>query len=84
MQNDNAVRRLKENLVDKTKEDKFLTEKLQYVKSNEFVEKEAREKLGLVKEGEHIVIAPPPPQNTLKDGQKDAKENWKKWWELFF
>jgi len=57
---------------------------LEYKKSDEFKEKEIRNKLGLAKEDEAVVILP-------KDGDKnpeaeilDQKANWQKWKEIFF
>lgn len=76
--------------VDKMQEDnKSLAEEILRAQSGDFVEKEIRNKLGLVKEGETIVVLPDEevlrnlaPQaifeeNTLPD------PNWKKWLKLF-
>lgn len=60
-----------------------LKQQLEYVKSDEFVEKEARDKLGMAKEGEAVVLMP---ENTSKASETQIQEvpNWKKWWQLFF
>lgn len=61
-----------------------LKRQLQYVQSNEFVEKEARDKLGMAKEGEAVVLMP---ENTSGSSETQIQEevpNWKKWWKLFF
>lgn len=53
----------------------------------EFVEKEAREKLGMTREGEAIVIMPKPQIPNPNDQTMQKEENisnWKKWWRLFF
>ncbi len=61
----------------------------------EFIEKEAREKLGMTREGEAIVIMPNPPAGEAGDKLPMTNEkteaittkvipNWKKWWGLFF
>ena len=66
----------------KIKNEKFKRE-LEYVRSGEFIEKEAREKLGMAKAGEVVVILP-----KLEERQGEKKEeevpNWKKWQRLFF
>lgn len=67
-----------------------LKRQVELTNSTQFVEKEARNKLGLAYEGEIIVILPEP--ETLKllapDRPKEEeflpKPNWKKWAELFF
>jgi len=66
------------------KQNEFLKERLYYVNTNEFIEIQAREKLGMVREGEHIVLAPP--ATSSPNGMKipDTTPNWQKWWKLFF
>jgi cell division protein FtsB len=67
-----------------------LSKKLEMAKSQEFVESQLRNKLGLSKEGEIVVILPP--EETLKKiAPKPPEEttllpdpNWKKWMKLFF
>lgn len=58
------------------------------VESEEFVEKEARNKLFLQKPGESRVVV----DKKLIDAvigakteiKKDTRPNWQQWWELFF
>ncbi len=63
---------------------KILTE----IKSTDFIEKVARDKLGLVKEGEIVVIIPDEAlQRVLGESKKleDIKlPNWLGWWKVFF
>ena len=64
-----------------------LEDKLKEVQSQEFIEKEAREKLGLVKPGETVVLIDTSviPQNVRKDGKKQSDiPNWKQWRDVFF
>lgn len=80
----------KDEVIDKTKnrlekveqENNDLKDKLSEVQSKDFVEKQAREKLNLGKEGEVVVIlpsiSPPPPEE-----EKKVLANWEKWLELF-
>lgn len=69
-------------------EQQQLAQEIEYVASEEFVEKEAREKLLMSKPGEVVVLDPHEEQ--LKVGEKtgDGAErelaNWEKWVHLFF
>lgn len=63
---------------------KFLKERLNYVTSQEFIENEAREKLGMVKNGENIILIPPPGKEEKKKNQRNELPNWEKWKRLFF
>lgn len=62
-----------------------LEARLNEVRSPEFVEREAREKLGLGREGEVMLILPD--QNAGASGQmagvRGEEPNWKKWWDLY-
>jgi cell division protein FtsB len=77
--------------IEKLKEEnKELNDQLTEVKSREYIEKELRDKLGLVKEGETVVVLPdkeilgkivpktPDEEEVLPD------PIWKKWAKLFF
>lgn len=70
-----------------------LKKELEEAKTPAFVEREAREKLGMVKEGETVVIMPNPPAGEAGDKlpmpneraeekTAEAISNWKKWWRL--
>jgi cell division protein FtsB len=67
---------------------KELKDKLSEVKSPEFVEKEARDKLGLAREGETVIIIPDDKlKQVLGSTQKNVEAklpNWLGWWQLFF
>lgn len=84
--NTDTVTTLEQDLQMKKYDNEFLKQKLSYVKSNEFVEKQARDKLGLVKQGEFIVIGPGPVQKQKNEPLQiqDDTPNYKKWWKLFF
>lgn len=70
-------------------ENKRIQEEIAKAQSPEFIEKEVRDKLGLVREGETIVVLPD--EETLKklapkmDIQEDYLPDpiWKKWLKLF-
>ena len=59
------------------------------VESEFFVEREAREKLGLGREGESVVLLPPREVDastsaTEAKQPQEMKSLWRQWWELFF
>lgn len=77
-----------ENLYKLEVQNKQLQKQLSAVKSPEFIEAEARNKLGLAKPGEVVVVIP---ENRLKEvmgatGSAEAPRlpNWLGWWKLFF
>jgi cell division protein DivIC len=80
---DSPVATLSEELSDLKQENKFLQEQYKYVKTNDFIEETARRKLGMVKAGEHIIIAPLASESA-KEEITDTRPNWEKWWKLFF
>jgi cell division protein FtsB len=62
-----------------------LQEELRQATSPAFIEKAARDKLGLVREGETVVIMDKS-QNIDTNNQNNPQElpSWKQWWRLFF
>lgn len=69
------------------KEREDLQKRLEYVKSTEFIEKEAREKLGRSKPGETILILPENVEKVMGVEEEQKKEelpNWRLWYDLFF
>lgn len=72
------------------KEQEDLKRKVAEAQSPEFIEKQARDKLGLAKEGEIVVILPDPQTLKLLAPTHEKEEtflpdpNWKKWMKLFF
>ncbi len=79
------VEETEEKLERLKKENESLKRELQYKKSGEFIEREIRNKLGLVKEGEAIVIVPKEnDERRMTNDERNNKFNWEKWRELFF
>lgn len=94
-----SIKRIKEGdvLIEKTnikleklnQENKKLEDQLKITQSEEFVEKQLRDKLGLAKEGEIILVLPD--NETLKklapvmpsEEEIILKPNWMKWIDLF-
>lgn len=83
------VRRNEAKLEKIQKENEKLEEQLKIIQSDEFVEKQLRNKLGLVKEGEIVVVLPE--ADIVKrlspvipeEEEAKPKPNWQKWIELF-
>jgi cell division protein FtsB len=66
-----------------TKENEALSQKLNEVKSDAYVERTARDKLGFVKDGEVMVLLPQATPSA--GGISDAVPGgWRQWWKLFF
>ena len=77
--------------VEKLKQDnRKLKERLESVKTQEYREKQLRDKLGLAKEGEVVVVLPDEEiLRKLAPSYEEEEEtlpdpNWKKWLKLFF
>lgn len=84
LKNENTKEKLEQKLANEEKKNKFLKERLFYVKTDQFVEEQAKEKLGMLRSGEFFVIAPTSTPMGREKIVIDDKPNWKKWWELFF
>jgi len=70
-------------------EKKELEEEKAFRESLEFVEREARDKLRMVREGEHILVLPGGQDEQIRNSKfeirNDEEEpNWKKWVEFWF
>lgn len=86
---------LLQNEADKIRrENETLGEKISYFSSDNFREQEAKEKLGLQKKSEEVVVIKPRPESVAvseKEVSKptvpeveDLSPNYKKWWQLLF
>ena len=79
------IGKAEQELIRQKQENKKLKSELSYVESLEFVEREARDKLLLVRPGEQQVLIPQDlikESKQAKEGEEDA--NWEKWLKLFF
>lgn len=77
----------KRDLEKEQKENRELKKKLTRVKSQEFVEEQARDKLFLVQPGEQSVVIPEnliPSQKPEKKEIIEQKPYWQQWVALFF
>ena len=88
---DTRIQLAYQKLEQSKQENNRLSEQIREVESPFFEEKQARDKLGLAKPGETVVVLPDeatlrrlaPPQLEQTDESLPAA-NWKKWLELFF
>lgn len=73
------------DLKQKKEENERLKKEVERVKDPDFIEKEAREKLFLVKPGERIVLLPTTNNDSTQSAYKQQKReaNWKQWLHLF-
>lgn len=78
------VRERAQELTKLREENMTLERTLQDIGGEAYAEKIARDKLGMVREGETIVIMPQEENSNQKTENKEALPNWKKWWKLFF
>jgi cell division protein FtsB len=67
-------------------ENEYLLAELNWVGSDEFIEEEARNKLGLGKEGEVFLVLPEGivnRQQAIGNKADEGESNWRAWLELF-
>ena len=92
------IERLKTQIENLEKRNQEFSSLVEYLKSESFLEKEAREKLNLKKEGEEVVVMPPKIGEDRETNQGEINEkqatstqeipktesNFLKWWRYFF
>jgi len=83
-QKKDVVQQTQKELDFQKQENQRLKSAFSYSQTQEFIEKQARDKLFMVKKGEQKILV----SKELGDSQETSKEdnspNWKKWWNLFF
>lgn len=78
------IRDAEKQVKQEEQENQELRKRLTEVQSPEFIEKEAREKLGLGKEGETIVVLPKAElEPSFARASERRQPNWRKWWMLY-
>lgn len=81
--NETVMEKLENELESKKNRNIFLEEQLKYVLTDEFIEKESRQRLGLVKSGEVVVMETFESEIQQQIDQNISKPNWKLWLEMF-
>jgi len=89
---ENEVSILKQEADKIRRENETLTEKVRYFASNDFREQEAKEKLGMKKTGEEVVVIKSRkaeeeqvvPQTAPAASVQFQRPNYEKWWRIFF
>ncbi|QHO63061.1 FtsB family cell division protein [Candidatus Chazhemtobacterium aquaticus] len=74
------------NLEEVKAEQELLSARLEEVRSDEFKEKEVRDKLTRRLPGETVVLVPEVElvERGLREKNEEKRPNWQKWWDLFF
>lgn len=80
----NLLHDRQKRLEDVVAQNERLKKELAEAQTPEFVEEEARRKLGMVKEGEAIVLLPKDSSTTESKSQGEQIVKWKQWWRLFW
>lgn len=85
-QKKDLIAKAQKELIHQKQENDRLKSDASYAASREFIEKEARDKLLLVKQGEQQILISQDLIRESKPSEKENKEkpNWKKWLKLFF
>src|SRR5882672_8649241 len=84
-QNSTVLTLARQKLAVLQEENKKLLAENAEAKSPGFIERQAREVLGLVKPGEVVVILPPPEASPAPStADKLVRPIWQQWWSLFF
>ncbi|MCK4744759.1 septum formation initiator family protein [Candidatus Parcubacteria bacterium] len=87
---DNEIEGLKQEIKDLENSSEEFSKLIEYFDSDIFIEKEAREKFGLKKEGEQVIVVPKEvgidnkSQDYLINNKETKKFFPKLWWEYFF
>jgi len=76
---------LKTSIAETQLSNKQLSEQIVYYQSASYQEKIARERMGLMKPGENVIVILPEekPKEVVKDPD-DGLPNYQKWWNFFF
>lgn len=81
----NEIRKLREEIALVEGKNKEILELINYYKTTEYKERQARSILGLAKPGEFVVALPPKENDTAMDGETvESASNLQRWWDYFF
>jgi cell division protein FtsB len=82
----NEMSDLEKDIIQLEKENQEFAQLINYLKTDSFIEQEAKLKLGYKKEGENLIIIPNGEFNPeeVNNETKDKTSNPSKWWAYFF
>lgn len=81
----NLLKTQKKNLITIQEQTETLRKKLQDVNTPAFIEREAREKLNMTKDGETVILIDKTGQITEEQKKEwQPSSHWNLWWDLFF
>ena len=80
---DSRIKEARDRVLVLRTENEKLTKDLEYYRTDDFIEREARNKLNFVRPGEVIVLLPSPTP-TPTHASLPSIPNWQKWSSLFF
>lgn len=87
-QTDQEIKELREKIEELEKSNTDLAEMEKYFQSEEFLEKEARLKLNLIRDGEKLIIVKEEKQDLVEEQSAEEKSenvsNFRNWWRYFF
>lgn len=80
------IKDLEDQVKGLSKQNQEFNQLIEFLKSDAYIEQEAKLKLGLKKSGENLVVIPQPESNSLPHlSQEDKNQaNPIKWWTYFF
>ena len=84
MKRQNAREEREKILLSLQKREAELQKTLEFAKSPEFIESEARTRLNMARSGETIILMDQTRGNAETLEKTDTRTNWKIWWGLFY
>jgi cell division protein FtsB len=87
-QTNQEIRGLRDKIEKLKKDNVELAEMEKYFQSEEFLEKEARLKLNLIRDGEKLIIVKEEEKSLVEEQSEEEKSenvsNFRNWWKYFF
>jgi len=87
-QTNQEIKELQKKIENLQKDNVELAETEKYFQSEEFLEKEARLKLNLIRDGEKLIIVKEDEKNSVEEQSEEEKSesvsNFRNWWRYFF
>lgn len=80
----NKIKALKSDVESLEIENKNLTQDIEYFKTDTYKEKVARQRLGLKKPDENVMVIVPSEESEDNEVEEEKLSNPEKWWKFFF